>query len=56
MEIKQNAQRGTKEEVAIIMSDVELRLLKSIFDNNIGRIEDEIENNPEFIRAYNDPR
>ena len=54
MEIKQNAQRGTKEEVAIIMSDAQLGLLKAIFENQIGRIEEDMEN-PEFLKAYNDP-
>lgn len=54
MEIKQNAQRGTKEEVAITMSDAQLRLLRAICENQIGRIEEDMEN-PEFIRVYNDP-
>lgn len=54
MEIKQNAQRGTKEEVAIIMSDAQLRLLRVICENQIGRIEEDMER-PEFLKVYNEP-
>lgn len=54
MEIKQNAQRGTKEEVAITMSDAQLRLLRAICENQIGRIEEDMER-PEFIKVYNNP-
>ena len=54
MEIKQNAKRGTKEEVAIIMSDAQLRLLRAICENQIGGIEEDMER-PEFLKVYNDP-